>query len=452
MMRARLSLAAGKPIITEDVSSSRVWFLPYHGNSITVAGATETLPDAGLSVDITALPSNSIYDVFLAKRNGVTVLGTAPMGFTSAPSNSLVMATGTPQGGLTFNGGLAASFDGNAAQGYAASSRSAGGIAGYSASSAIGLHLPSAQTVKRVEAWSPSDNTFIGNNAACAWQIRAGASVDTAAIVASGVAPSAFPSTIAVDIQNGPSASDWWLVLCGNGINAVYCAELKLYVAGPSQPASNNGISLVGGFPVNDGSVDIACDAGAFTAPAGQAIFMGSVSIGSTAGVARIDTTYKPDVRCDLWNYFNAEPILLQAGDNRPMVNGLRVYTPLDSPGSYTFGIEGRQDIKIAILSGLKRRSARPEWQGAYFQNGSSGVSAIWTAIGVDSTSVPTGTWAMQNFDNIGTAQGLAGANASCLIQPFEGVKVIRPLEGKRGDVKGFWQETNQALSVAWEY
>ena len=450
MICARLSLSQ-QPEVTEDVAGRRVYCLPYQGNVVALPGyAPETLPDAGLSVDVAALPLNSLHDLFLAKRAGVTVLASAPMGQTPPPSGGLVLASGTPLGGLTYNGGLGASFDGSTAQGYAVSSRSAAGVAGYSFASAIGLQLATAQAVKRIEAWSPVDNSFIGSNDQCAWQIRAGATVETAAVVASGVAPAGVASTIAADIPSGPTGQTWWLVLCGNGINGVYCTELRLYVEGQDQPATGGGIGMAAGLPVNDAALSLACDAGSFTVQAGQALYMGSLGIGPS-GIPRIDVTYKPDVRCDLWNYWHPLPILLQAGDNRPLVNGSRIYHPLHSPSGYNFGTEGREDIRVSLVSGIKRRSARPHWRGAYFLDSTLAPAAVWTGIGLDGSTTPAGTWSLHNLDDNKSQQGLIGATASCTVQPFEGFKTIRPLEGRRGDVKGFWQEPNQVLTVDWE-
>jgi len=461
MICARLSLAENTPLMGEDAASSRLYLVPYLGNAVAIPDASgvwqpSMLPDTGLSVGLAQIPANTMRDAWLVEApNGVALGLTEMTPQAAAQPATLVQISAQPQGSFNYVAGMSVIVDGQTSQTWSQSARSAGGLSGYSAGTAVGLRLDAPQQVKQIKAWSPIDNSFIGNNAAVGWQLRAGhpdhPDPMAAPIVATGTAPAGYPSTIVIDIPNGPTSADWWLVFNGNGINAIYICEMQAFVQAPVEPVFPRSIVYRGGMPVNGSPLSVVTDSGIVNVANFRAVYLGSVAIGPVAGQARADFSYKPDVRMDVWNYFHPQMITLTAGDNADFINGSRTYRPFSSPSGYNFGISGRQDIKISIISGIKRRSTRPQWRGAYFQNSLSGPSAVWTAIGVDSTSAPTGTWAMQNFDNTGTAQGLLGAVAACTIQPFDGIKVLRPLEGCRGDVTGFWQETNQALSVSWE-
>jgi hypothetical protein len=161
--------------------------------------------------------------------------GLSARGFRNKRRIFIPGATGTPIGGMTTQGGLAAAFDGNTSQANTSSATSNGVPTGYVNNAAVGKDW-GAGTVKcisRFDAWSPTDFGFLGNGAAVGYKLQGSTDNFSSSVVDlySGTSPSgaAASFSVAAGIVRTAAYRYHRLVFNGNGVNAVFCAELKFY-------------------------------------------------------------------------------------------------------------------------------------------------------------------------------------------------------------------------------
>lgn len=85
----RLTLTSGVPVTTSDVTGSTLYFTPYNGNLISLYASTfwKSFPLTQLSLNIVALTSNTLYDVFVYDNAGTLTLEAVAW---NAPSGAAV--------------------------------------------------------------------------------------------------------------------------------------------------------------------------------------------------------------------------------------------------------------------------------------------------------------------------------------------------------------------------
>ena len=74
----RLTASSTEPVTTSDTTSATLYYLPYIGNKLAVydgaAWGLVTIPDAGATLDVSALTTAQVYDVFGYSSGGTLTL------------------------------------------------------------------------------------------------------------------------------------------------------------------------------------------------------------------------------------------------------------------------------------------------------------------------------------------------------------------------------------------
>jgi hypothetical protein len=446
----RLSLAAGVPVQTGDAISGTLYY-----------GA---LNAPFLSLSLAGLAAGSINDAFEAP-GPVMCSAPTPLG----AGGYQLLTGGTPIGGMTAAGGLAAAFDGVTAKGYAASAQSSSVSTGYTLPNAVGESFASSAVVTQIMVWAPTDDGFQGSLASGGWVLLASNTnnITTGIPIANGKYPGGNAATISYQFQNTTGYMDFWFVIYGSGSTNSHVAQVQLFKSTP-----NPGRGIIATATGDQSDHDIpACNTGTGTVdcPPGGCAFLGMFKIDAgTPGQVSCTLLYGLDRGCGIWNDANQEPICLHAGDPGPPVPnsgaGCAVgapcygYSPVAYGATqppYQFGAtEGNSLIRLRVLSGLPTQSVRATYRQGYFLNATAAPSGVWFGIGINSTTQPTGHWPSPNVDNSGAGAPDIGSfpSAEAVVLPFVGEMTFNAIEGSRTGVTGFFGEGNQQLEACYKY
>lgn len=432
----RLTLQQAQPLITSDcIGVNRAFLAPFESDSIPLVlsdGSVVVRPftsgptdQVGMVYDLDPAfhTPNLGYDFFAYDDSGVTKLGTTA-GWTNlgAPpppppsGNFLELTGGQAIGGMTANGGVAAANTGDNAKTSSASSFSPSpASSGYAAQNSCGVMFDTPQTVTKLELWSPTDDGFIGNWTAIGFKLMASNTNDisTAVQIASGTLPSGSAAYYEqhTGIDTSAAYTCFWTVFQGNGTNAVRCARRRLYITSsgtttaPSGPTSRAATQLYKGVPVNSADVPLKTAAGVVTIPAGQAIHVGAVRVGDVAGQVTAHRTYGPSRLYDVWNRHNQRRVIIEAGAEDPRGGGTASWAILrgNAGNSLKVFCGDQQDVRLSYYQSVN----------CYVPAGGSAWAS--NAFGINSGTVPSGTWGQWGRDNGASVSNPANPGACIL-------------------------------------
>lgn len=455
-MNGRLTLAQSTPFMSQDTTSSVLWYAAHSGNTVPVrqgGSVVQAQFDDTLSMNLAGLASNSQHDIFLGVVGGAAVLVSSPMGGAATSSTSKITG-GTTIGGMTAGGGLAAAFDGNTAQSYTACAASGTAASGYAEANTAGKDWGAAKTVSGFRAYGPIDDGFRGDGAAIGIKLQ-GWSGSAWVDLWTGTAPSGAGGV--VNITSGitvAACTKHRVILSGNSTNWVRLAEVEFYETTSSGGTSRN-LARVGGMLVNSAAI------GAVNANEGT--YLGSIHIDAEGGQCTAHFSYGPRRKFGVWNAYNQVPVILKAGIDFPPyptspVPGSTGYTPA---AIYPAWGPAAQDTgnSLTVFTGLKQASIECRftcaWRVTYLNGGGNAASQIFGAIGWDSTTQPSGTWMQGNGENFSSAGGAlvigSEGRAEYIAQPCDGAHVVTALESCQGnDWNGWCRENNMALTATY--
>lgn len=453
---SRISLVAGQPIEVGDIAG--VGTLYYGDVGVTLA-----------SLNLSGLAAGSINDIFRVTSSGALCSAPMPLG----AGGYQILTSGTPIGGMTAAAGIAAAFNGNTSQGYAASAQSSGVSIGYTLPNAVGKSFPTPVVVTQIKAWSPSDDGFLGSLANGGWAVLASNVNDmtTGVPIVTGKYTGGNADTVNYQFQNATGYLDLWFVIYGPGGTNSHVAQVQFLQSTPNPPRG-----LIAGPGLYDqADHDIpACNSGGGTTidcPLGGCDHLGVIKIdASTPGQISCTLSYGMDRGCGIWNSRHQEPICLQAGDPSPPVpnaachpgNPCYGYSPVaygQNQPPYIFGpTEGNSLIRLRVLSGQPTQSIKARYLQEFFENATAAPSAYWFGIGINNTTQPAGLWPAQNTDNSGvssppvsTAIGTVLAT-DVIALPFIGEMTFNAIEGSRSGVTAYYGQANQLLEACYKY
>jgi hypothetical protein len=437
-MTQRLTLVPGCPYPWPDVPpTSTIWDSDYGVN--------------GPFLNLGGYAQGSLLDTWSDGSN----LYTTPM-----PSMEVPLS-GTPIGGMTYNG-LAAAFDGNFAKSYAACSRSATETVGFGLNNAVGLALSTPAAPTRFVAWSPIDNAFDGADAGMFWEFVASNTNDisTATVLATGYAPPINPgaaSLVGARFPNGVQYAYCWFVGYGTGTDHLFVMQLQVFA---QLPFSARGIISVAGVPMNSGVLAASGNSGPVSLPLQSVAYRGTILI-PDPGAMHSTMTYGRSRMQPISNFSGRKKVTVVAGNpDAPTTTGftyipspLAVLDPQDYPAFYP--VNGDSSISVTVVNGLAEDEIIANLSVAASQNG--GISPIGPTAYVCGVSVksfgdttpywfPSGTRGSQNFDSTGTDQG-SFMSATCSFRDY-GAFVLTPVEAIRGVTKGCFGEANMRFAV----
>lgn len=434
---------------------------------------------AAASVSLAGLPGGAVYDAFVPPGGGLCL---APQPAPPVPTYALV--TGTPIGGMTANGGVAAAFNiplntVPAANPYATSARSPAAYSGYLIDGTVGLALAAPAAVVRVLAYSPSDDPWNGALLQTNWQLY-GSNVNnfaTATAIATGVLPSspaAGPFAVSIDVafSNATAYSFYWFAVQGVGIANSYVGQVYLFTR--STPANARGVwaAADGSWRNSVAVASCAGDTGAVALAANDGLYKGSILIDAAGGTATCNVgTYGFDRTCGVWNPSRDAEICLLAGDPSPAQQWpichpgtpCYVYTPAaygNTQRPYQVGpVRNNPLIRLRALRGLPLDALAATYNQGYFLNSPTAPAGYWYGIAVDGDpdmdDAPTNRWITANIDSSGATVGHAeggGQVAEAFGPPGWGITEFAAREGQRAGAVALYGHGNMMLKACFRY
>lgn len=428
----RLTLSSGKPVMDGDVTSSTLYYTQHCGDKVSIGGSDYSFSE--LSLSLSGLSANAIHDVFVGLSGG------APYLFTGSAWTGAGDIAITPVSTITTGTGAnawlrsTAAFDGTV-------SKSAGSAARNSASNAgvanyLGQDWSTPKSVSRVIIWGPYDDYMRGDAThnlpvtLDGWDGSSWVNLYTGYLDASA---SVYGVPLSFTHLPRKAYSMHRVGFGGNGANAVNIAQIKFYEDGSrtSALARNNGILTENG---NTGS------------------YLGTIHIDATAGQCTAHSTYGPSRKFGVWNAYNQQPIILQAG----------IPCPSSLPWSYTptgqypawDAIKSDMGNSLSVLSGLPQ-TVETNLQVAKYMTATGNAPATSSqytcAIGWNHTSVADSTWASATLEpTAATCATGEMSNIKYIPPPVEGVGFAMALENHNNTVKAWSGKRDMMLSARW--
>jgi hypothetical protein len=172
--------------------------------------------------------------------------------------------------------------------------------------------------------------------------------------------------------------------------------------------------------------------------PAGQATYLGSVSVDAVAGQTTCRVSYGQSRKWGVWNAYNRRQIMMQAGD--PTASWTSV------PAVWRASNNAAAN-SISAFTGLAEEIITTN----FLQNMGANNRVPKIGLGWNSTAAPAGTQAahVPNSGILGQTNELAVYNAP----PSLGLNTVTGLENGSGDTNGVYYgtQTNMLLSVAYQ-
>lgn len=422
----RLTLAQNQPVLTADAASSTLYWT--YGS----------LDNGALSLSLSGLAVNTVYDVFVSNNALTTTI--LPTRTYSKITNGSAIVTGTTPTPWTQ---VSSAFDGVTSKGAAACAIVNPSNSGYTGAPSIRNYLGQdwgvgvQNLVSKIMIYPPSIGGFSSGGAALEVQVDGsnnGTTWTALYYVWDALPAGASPGVVTLTSTSGLGAEIsfryYRVGFQGDGANAIRIAQIEFYTDTTSR-GLNYRANYNGGDWVNS-SGDV---------------YLGSILTDAAASQVTCQLSYGTTRRWGVWNVNNQVPILIRAGIADPTY-----YWNPATQTSYVFGpVSGSNVINATIVCGLPMQTIQVN--SIQLLNGDSrtgpNVTAYWSSIGVNSTSANSGTWGLFQMDTAGIVHAQQ-VEASYTLPPFFGVVSLAAIEGARSsNITCSGGEHVQVLSVA---
>lgn len=409
----RLSLDQNWPYISSDLTSQTLYY---------TYGASD---GGALSLDMSGLSADTAYDIYDLSGTLTPVAMPNWLPTTAQCPTGTVITTGT--GSQTW---IRTSAINNGNHSQAASACAWNYPSNSGANNFIGEDAGSGNSyaITSCKVYAPTDDYLRGDapsSLAVAIALSNDGSTWTTVYSGNLNASGATGQVYTINFANTTAYRFRRICLNGNGSNAVKVGNIDWFY---SNPAAARGISYDGADWVN-GNDDV---------------YLGSLLTDTTAGQATQYVSYGSNRRIPVWNAKHRVPVVAKSG-----LLGTS-YSPAGQSTGVFGPVAGSALVQVKAVIGLPIEPTRAMYRQAFFQNGTSAVTAYWNAIGIDSTTVASGFGPSANFDNTGNQ---AGESQCCdlILQPTWGAYAFNALEGARNNVTCFKNELNMLMTVSFD-
>lgn len=180
----------------------------------------------------------------------------------------------------------------------------------------------------------------------------------------------------------------------------------------PSEALSDRGLVRRNGLFVNAGSIVLDLSAvEQTTVPEHQATYVGSISIGATAGLLKATFAIGQNRTCDVWNFYHQQPIKIGVGCP-PVPPSIAVVWSPSNLYTVTGFLPFNNDAKNCgdYFTGMPQDVESRYLQRAFLDTLNKGLGAVVTAICKNTYSNVKGTWGTFTSDVANLAVGVTVA------------------------------------------
>lgn len=440
----RLTLVPGSPVMSYDATSTTLYYAPYCGNSIPIGGADcsfllNSEDQIGLSLSLSGLAANSVYDIFASQTAGVPYLMAGPAwtgigDIPILPVTPITIGTGAQVWVRT-----TAAFDGITSKTGASSARctpSNNGQANY-----IGQDWGAVKTVSRVTLWGPNDDYMRGDAThnlpvtLDGWDGIQWVNLYTGYLDASWT-PYGLPLTITA-LPN-VCYSKHRIGFGGNGINAVNLSQVKFYEPGKR----TSDLTRYNGILVNASIIGLAAQY--------AATYLGTICTDAIAGQVTAHFTYGAARKFGVWNAHNQVPIILQGG--APSPSSLPWWYIPSATAPAWAPVRNNLDNSVAVLTGLPQTVCIDLQINKYLtaENASTGSTQYQCGIGWNQSLVPDSSWASSTLEPNVTAALGEMSHAQYVPPALMGIGTAIALENYSHEAKLWSGKRDMVLSARW--